>query len=345
MYMDAAVRANRERHRAGEVGTIIFGGEPPRQPPPTRLTGTYSSSDDNPLYQPHAPHYVRVPPAPAPPAPSTTAAGRPGSSYHSAGVRTSSRSMSKMAAAPTYQVRRTQLDSGAKALLYGEAPASIDEEHSSPLRSVYHSLRDSFSRISRNEINAVDEVEARRLLRQHAVNLSIDGLAEFLARCDFSGFPTLEQFTLCCQRPHRVVTDDEKDEEVDGEEVARANEEGEGGEADEEGEGGEAVAPFAQELCASAEAVDVVQQAERNSPSQQEEHNIRGTSLPSEHVARFMKYLQMSEAEVTSFADAKSAIPLGTKSSATPLGTNLQVGSRHGRTASISKNRSVDEYY
>lgn len=111
---------------------------------------------------------------------------------------------------PTYQIRRTPADSGTKDLLYGSAPSipkvpAAPQGH--PLSSPYEWLAALVPTLPRDTEGNADEPHVRACLSEAGINISEDGLAEMLARCDVSptGFPPFSDFMLCLSRPHRAL--------------------------------------------------------------------------------------------------------------------------------------------
>ena len=120
---------------------------------------------------------------------------------------------------PSYQIRRSGA-SEVKDLLYGGAPpppaaqpaaaaglqgpAEVPPGH--PLAQVYGWLRTGISSAPRDGDGNTDERVLRAALDHVGLDLSIDGFAELLARCDISdeGFPAFDDFVRCVGRPHRV---------------------------------------------------------------------------------------------------------------------------------------------
>ena len=114
---------------------------------------------------------------------------------------------------PSYQIHRSQQDTGAKELLYSgggafggaaAAPAAAEgSDHA--LMPVYSHLANVAPTLPRDADGCTDEASMRQLLEAVGLSaISRDGLAELLARCDVSptGFPPFGDFLLCLSRPH-----------------------------------------------------------------------------------------------------------------------------------------------
>mmetsp|Transcript_19325 Transcript_19325/g.49737 ORF Transcript_19325/g.49737 Transcript_19325/m.49737 type:complete len:406 (-) Transcript_19325:280-1497(-) len=113
---------------------------------------------------------------------------------------------------PTYNIRRSAHESGVKDLLYGgEQPAAPPKQPapaappSDPLAQVWAWLKSGISAIPKNDDGTTNEHAVRAGLEHVGLQLSIDGFAELLARCDIApdGFPDFDAFVGCVNRPHR----------------------------------------------------------------------------------------------------------------------------------------------
>ncbi|KAL3920880.1 MAG: hypothetical protein SGPRY_005097 [Prymnesium sp.] len=73
-----------------------------------------------------------------------------------------------------------------------------------PLSEVYSRLREEMRGLPRPN-GCTDETALAAALQHSQLQLSVDGFAELLARCDVSaeGFPEFETFVGCVNRPHR----------------------------------------------------------------------------------------------------------------------------------------------
>ena len=115
---------------------------------------------------------------------------------------------------PTYAVSRSQNGSAVKDLLYGNAPppppppagvTASPPPSGHPLAQVFAALADIVPQLPRDGEGGCDEVSMRDALAHFGLELSMDGFAELLARCDVSptGFPPFADFMLCVSRPER----------------------------------------------------------------------------------------------------------------------------------------------
>ena len=118
---------------------------------------------------------------------------------------------------PTYTVNRSQNGTRASDLIYQKpedpppkpasaaksAASTADQGH--PLAPAYEMLAEFVPQLPRDEQGGVEEGAMRRALEHVGVQLSLDGFAELLARCDVSpdGFPPFGDFLLCVSRPER----------------------------------------------------------------------------------------------------------------------------------------------
>jgi len=202
------------KRRGDTSGTLIFPGEPlaPAQhlgrrsaPQGTHAVGI---SVDHPLSFPSdAPaHY----PSNRPSQPATKPTGFAGKASGVEVPRLQRSEPRHQYEPPTYQIRRTPADSGTKDLLYGSAPSipkapAAPQGH--PLSSAYEWLAALVPTLPRDAEGNADEPHVRACLSEAGIDISEDGLAEMLARCDVSptGFPPFSDFLLCLSRPHREL--------------------------------------------------------------------------------------------------------------------------------------------
>jgi hypothetical protein len=114
---------------------------------------------------------------------------------------------------PSYEIRRSPHDTGAKDLLYPSArPApsaarqgTPDARGAHPFFGAYQRLAAQVPFMPRDADGNADDGMVRSALMQEGFDISLDGFAELLARCDVApeGFPAFEDFLLCLSRPHR----------------------------------------------------------------------------------------------------------------------------------------------
>jgi hypothetical protein len=117
---------------------------------------------------------------------------------------------------PNYQIHRSQHDTGVKDLLYSSAstaptaptapmmaPPPLHGNH--PIWPAYEFLASTMPTLPRDEDGNTQEGAALVALNACGLEISVDGLAELLARCDVApeGFPPFSDFLLCLSRPHR----------------------------------------------------------------------------------------------------------------------------------------------
>ena len=118
---------------------------------------------------------------------------------------------------PTYAISRSHNGTAAKDILYGSAappaappaPPSAGqvppgaEDH--PALPLYRFLAEQVPQLPQDEQGNADENSVRAALSAVGVELSLDGFAELLARCDVSptGFPPFQDFLLCLSRQPR----------------------------------------------------------------------------------------------------------------------------------------------
>lgn len=116
---------------------------------------------------------------------------------------------------PTFQISRSQDGSTAKDLLYGTPPpppappvmATVPPEAAGhPLLPAFEALAQLVPNLPRDAQGGPEEGSVRNALAHVGVDLSMDGFAELLARCDVSptGFPPFSDFLLCVSRPARA---------------------------------------------------------------------------------------------------------------------------------------------
>jgi hypothetical protein len=134
---------------------------------------------------------------------------------------------------PTFHISRSQNGATAKELLYGgesggffappqpRAPPSAQPPSSAglppgavppeaaghPLLPAYVQLAHELPSLPRDAEGCLEEHAVRESLMRLGLELSLDGFAELLARCDVSpfGFPPFDDFLLCCSRPARAA--------------------------------------------------------------------------------------------------------------------------------------------
>lgn len=121
---------------------------------------------------------------------------------------------------PTYEISRSSYGEAAKEALYGGDPAPSQSSSSAtqqqqqqlppgaedhPALPLYNFLAEQVPRLPRDPEGNADENSVRAALQAVGVEMSIDGFAELLARCDVSatGFPPFSDFLLCLSRPAR----------------------------------------------------------------------------------------------------------------------------------------------
>jgi hypothetical protein len=382
----------RERNRHGTVSSIIYGGHSAPQHV-VKKASTYITSEDNPLFVPgeiSRPAGWRVRPPPAPTARPEGVAGKPqcrsvplGSVMTGVDAlppgapssRLSDRTLSMASFPPNYRVHPSTSDTGVKALLYPSEPApapsasGAEEEAgaaaSAPmLYAAFAALRERFSQVPRDEAENIDEAFARSLLEEFGFDLSIDGFAEFLARCDVSGFPSFQHFVGCTLRSHRQDPCKPPSAPLCAAQVALSKE------FDEPTNGGLEGGMGHPELL-SEDSISALEGMGRDLslelapaptppfPSQSTpvlaiaEAASQPQHSPSEHMQRSWRYMQHVENMPTvrialSEHAPTSSMPLGSKSGIVPIGSNLPFSNSfgtYGRSASISKGHSVDRYF
>jgi len=255
---------------------------------------------------------------------------------------------------PDYKIGRSARDTGAKDLLYpvplAPAPvtaATMDGSSSNDgedpfLVQVFSELQERVRSVPRGGDGCIDEQSMRSLLQAFGLNLSSDGFAELLARCDVAGFPTFRQFLAILTRPEsvrRLAAEPDMD-------IA-------------------APAPAMQEPATHVE--DDVQFAnppvsdaatEQDNVASPPEEQFEQLTLedgqapvvPGEetHAQRTWRHMQVAERVSQAVAplpkSTKTSMPLGIKSSCPPLGANLPVSSKVGRTSGFTKAFLPDAY-
>ena len=390
----------KDRMRQGSVGSVVFGGiDAPEFT--VKKASTYVTSQDNPLFVPEGtmrPAGTRVRPPPAPIPLPQGMAGKPqhrsvplgsvmvGADAPAPGQPSpyvSDRSLSQSAFPPSYRIHPSTQDTGAKDLLYPSEPAPVgstprDQDHSAAasapmLHNAFESLREHFNQVPRDGEGNIDEDFARRMLEAHGFDLSIDGFAEFLARCDISGFPTFEQFIGCTLRPHRPDPSKPPSAPSSAPKAALAGEFGTHPQSRPDEPHADSTRPAAEQgnLPSGMNRSVTFESASATTPPattpassqpfahQPSQHPAMASThektqyAPSEHMQRSWRYMQMAESidrsmpAIPSYAPTTS-MPLGAKAGIAPLGTNVPASNAagtYGRSASISKGHSVDRYY
>ena len=203
-----------------QYGSIIFGQvenvAPPRAGKRIVSNARVGSSEDNPLFFPgggethHSVYERAASRAPPAPPPLNRLAGRP------SGRELPPRGPGALEPRhqyqhPTYHIDRSSSDTGAKELLYSsagqtnKAAAQDDAAMQHPLGPLYKHLAEVVPALPRDAEGNADEEAVRATLESTGVELSADGFAELLARCDISpsGFPPFSDFMLCISRPQR----------------------------------------------------------------------------------------------------------------------------------------------
>ena len=117
---------------------------------------------------------------------------------------------------PTYAVSRSNNGNTTKELLYGAptppvapppgaVPPPPPADH--PLEFAYNTLVQIVPTLPKDNDGSLLEDGMRAALDYVKVELSLDGLAELLARCDVSptGFPPFDDFLMCASRPERAA--------------------------------------------------------------------------------------------------------------------------------------------
>lgn len=117
---------------------------------------------------------------------------------------------------PTYRIGRDMRGGEAKDALYGSAkpPAPAPQpQESDPAMARLMQLKAAYDNLAafaahglpRDADGNTDERVLMHLLAEQGLELSLDGFAELLARCDISpdGFPDFRDFVGCANRPHR----------------------------------------------------------------------------------------------------------------------------------------------
>ena len=119
---------------------------------------------------------------------------------------------------PTYRIGRDMRGSEAKDALYPVAkpPAPAPQpqpQENDPMMARLMQLKGAYDNLAafaaqglpRDADGNTDERFLMHLLAEQGVELSLDGFAELLARCDISpdGFPDFRDFVSCANRPHR----------------------------------------------------------------------------------------------------------------------------------------------
>ena len=116
---------------------------------------------------------------------------------------------------PNYIISRSSNGAAAKEILYGgdaaPGPAPTQQQQQShsappppgaedhPALPLYNFLAEQVPQLPRDEQGCTQESAMRAALQAVGVEMSIDGFAELLARCDVSptGFPPFSDFMLC----------------------------------------------------------------------------------------------------------------------------------------------------
>lgn len=378
----------RERDRHGTVGSIIYGGHSALEHV-VRNASTYITSEDNPLFVPaqiSRPASLRVRPPPAPMPRPDGFAGKPhfrsvplGSvmtgvdalSPGAPSARVRDRTLSMASIPPNYRVHPSTCDTGVKALLYPSEPPpevsatgtgeEVGAASSAPmLYAAFEALRERFSHVPRDGAANIDETYARGLLEEFGFELSVDGFAEFLARCDVSGFPSFQQFVGCTLRPHMPDLSKLPSAPSCAPKIsAEFNVGPDGGSAGDirrtelpsEESGGVPKGTGLSSVLTPAPTAPIPSQSPPVPAPAETAAQLQ--HFPSEHMQRSWRYVQLVESMHTGAMTPPryaptSSMPLGHKSGTVPIGRNLPssnaIGS-YGRSASISKGHSVDRYF
>jgi len=271
---------------------------------------------------------------------------------------------------PTYKIGRSLHDSGAtKELLYpmtslpagvaADPASSSDADGVDPIIvQIFEALQARVRALPRDADGCIDEHSAMAQLQAFGLQLSNDGFAELLARCDVAGFPTLKQFMAILQRPERELppSGTQLYPEPAAEQV-QAIADGASLASDYAPEavepGADSDAPAGDHLPDEVFGEQSEQAAHSSQPLEEgfEQSSLQPGVVPGNetHAQRTWRHMQVAERMSIQVAPPQvlaSNMPLGVKSSCPPLGTNVksQASGKLGRKGDFTRSFPQETY-